>query len=250
MANRKKFSLGSFTLSLHQLNKYHQMKYLFFYIFMSVVFFCSCSQHKTTEISNESPIDTIPQMIMQIQRTSRLYTAECKVHKIITHDDQKKISGSFMSKDFSINLPLGNRKVAIPMNATIKAYIDFDNFSKENIRKKGDKINIILPDPKLVLTSSKINHREVKQYVAFTRSDFSDAELTSFEKQGRQAIINDIPHLGIINQAKESAARTLIPIIKQMGYTEENVIITFRKEFTISDLPTLLDYSTIEKINN
>uniref|UniRef100_A0AB33J0R5 DUF4230 domain-containing protein n=1 Tax=Prevotella sp. GTC17259 TaxID=3236795 RepID=A0AB33J0R5_9BACT len=186
---------------------------------------------------------------MQIQRTSRLYTTECKVHKIITHNDQKKLSGSFMNKDFSIDLPLGNRKVAIPIDATIKAYIDFDSFSKANVHKNGDKINIILPDPKLVLTSSKINHQEVRQYVALTRSDFSDAELASYEKQGRQTIINDIPRLGILHQAQESAARTLIPIIRQMGYAEENITITFRKKFTLSDLPTLLDNSTVEKRN-
>lgn len=154
-----------------------------------------------------------------------------------------------MNKDFSIDLPLGNRKVAIPIDATIKAYIDFDSFSKANVHKNGDKINIILPDPKLVLTSSKINHQEVRQYVALTRSDFSDAELASYEKQGRQAIINDIPRLGILHQAQESAARTLIPIIRQMGYAEENITITFRKKFTLSDLPTLLDNSTVEKRN-
>lgn len=225
------------------------MKKHLFYILMSVAIFCSCSQRKTGETTAASPIDTIPQMIMQIQRTSRLYTTECKVHKIITHNDQKKLSGSFMNKDFSIDLPLGNRKVAIPIDATIKAYIDFDSFSKANVHKNGDKINIILPDPKLVLTSSKINHQEVRQYVALTRSDFSDAELASYEKQGRQTIINDIPRLGILHQAQESAARTLIPIIRQMGYAEENITITFRKKFTLSDLPTLLDNSTVEKRN-
>ena len=32
-------------------------------------------------------IDTIPMMVQQIKECSRLYTAEYKVHKIITHSD-------------------------------------------------------------------------------------------------------------------------------------------------------------------
>ena len=43
--------------------------------------------------------DTIPMLIMQIQKCSRLYTAECRLHKIITHDDKVSLRGKFMSQD-------------------------------------------------------------------------------------------------------------------------------------------------------
>lgn len=194
-------------------------------------------------------MDTIPTMVMQIQKCSKLYTTEVHVHKIITHDDQLKLNGSFMKKDFSINLPLGKRKIAIPMDATLKAYIDFSNFSEENVHKKGQKIEIILPDPRVTLTSTRINHEEIKQYVALTRSNFSDEELASYSQQGRDAIIHDINSLGIIDLARESAARTLIPMIEQMGYREEDITISFRKQFTLEDIKTLLDKTTIEHGN-
>ena len=98
-----------------------------------------------------------------------------------------------------------------------------------------------------MLTSSRINNEEIKQYVALTRSNFSDEELTNFfERQGRQAIINEIPDMGIIDMARENAAATLIPILAQMGYQEKDVTITFRKEFSIRDLSTIFDKSTIE----
>lgn len=209
---------------------------------------CSCSRHKTEQ--ETVTIDTIPMMVMQIQKCSKLYTAEYKVHKIITHDDKMKLNGSFMKKDFSINLPLGSRKIAIPMDATLKAYIDFADFNEDKVKRQGDKIEIILPDPHVTLTSTRINHDEIKQYVALTRSRFSDEELSSYERQGREAIIKDIPSMGMMDMARESAARTLIPMIEQMGFEESNITISFRKHYTLNDIKSLLDKTTIEHGNN
>ena len=222
-----------------------RLQLILFSIFMLC---CSCSRHKTEQ--ETVTIDTIPMMVMQIQKCSKLYTAEYKVHKIITHDDKMKLNGSFMKKDFSINLPLGSRKIAIPMGATLKAYIDFADFNEDNVKRQGDKIEIILPDPHVTLTSTRINHNEIKQYVALTRSRFSDEELSSYERQGREAIIKDIPSMGMMDMARESAARTLIPMIEQMGFEESNITISFRKHYTLNDIKSLLDKTTIEHGNN
>lgn len=218
-----------------------------------ILSFSACSQKQPTE-EKANVIDTIPVMVMQIQKCSRLYTAEAHVHKIITHDDQLNLKGSFMKKDFNIHIPGSNRKVAIPMDATIKAYVDFEGFSQKNVSRKGDKIEIILPDPKLVLTNSKIDHKAVKQYVSLTRSNFTDAELTKLEQQGRQSIINDIPNIDLMEQAQFSAANTLIPMLIDMGFKEENIKISFRKKFTLQDLKGFIsnglsDKTTIEKKN-
>ena len=216
----------------------------YLFILCCIIAVCSCSHKKAEGVV--SPMDTIPTIVTQIQKCSKLYTTEVRVHKIITHDDQLKLNGSFMRRDFSINLPFGKRKIAIPMDATLKAYIDFGNFSEENVQKRGKKLEIILPDPRVTLTSTRINHEEIRQYVALTRSNFSDEELASYAQQGRDAVINDINSLGIIEMARESAARTLIPMIEQMGYREENITISFRKQFTLEDIKTLLDKPTIE----
>ena len=218
-----------------------------------ILVFSACSQKQPTE-EKANVIDTIPVMVMQIQKCSRLYTAEAHVHKIITHDDQLNLKGSFMKKDFNIHIPGSNRKVAIPMDATIKAYVDFEGFSQKNVSRKGDKIEIILPDPKLVLTNSKIDHKAVKQYASLTRSNFTDAELTKLEQQGRQSIINDIPNIDLMEQAQFSAANTLIPMLIDMGFKEENIKISFRKKFTLQDLKVFIsnglsDKTTIEKKN-
>lgn len=185
--------------------------------------------------------------IMRVARTSRLYTAEYHVHKIVTHDDVLRVQGTFFSRQFSMKVPLGDRKIAIPIDATLKAYIDFGAFSQANVQTSGKMIRVTLPDPRVVVTSSKIDHAGTKQYVAFTRSDYSDAEMASFAQQGLASIVQSVPELGILDAARENAARTLVPILCSMGYSEENIVITFRKEFTAADLPSLVDMSQVKR---
>jgi hypothetical protein len=222
------------------------MKQTLLMVFLSVLLMLSCTD--SPQPSQETaPIDTIPMMVMQIQKCAKLYTAEVHVHKIVTHDDQMKLKGSFLQKEFNIILPVGQRKIAIPMDATLKASVDFSGFSAKNIKRHGDKIEVVLPDPKVELTSSKINHAEIKKQVSILRANFSDSEMANYENQGRAAIINDIPRMGIIPMAQASAANTIIPMIVAMGYPEENITVTFRKEFSITDLPTLFDAKSIAR---
>lgn len=178
-------------------------------------------------------IDTVPMLITQVQKCSKLYTAEYRVHKIITHDDALRLKGQLMSKAFDLKVPLADRKIAIPMDAKIKAYIDFSNFSEENIERNGNKITIILPDPEVVMTSSKIDQKNVKQYVGLTRSNFSDEELANYQKQGREAIIKSIPDMGIEETARANSAKVLVPMLKQLGYEEQNITIAFRQDYDI-----------------
>lgn len=172
-------------------------------------------------------IDTIPMMVQQIQECSKLYTAEYKVHKIVTHSDKQQIRGNILGNKIDLTLPTGDRKVAIPLDATLKAYIDFSEFREENIHRDGDKIEVVLPQPHVVLTSTSINHEGIRQQVSLLRSNFSDEELSSYEQQGRQAIIDDVPRLGILQTARRSAATQIIPVITMMGFKQEDIIITF-----------------------
>lgn len=187
-------------------------------------------------------IDTLPMLVMQVQKCARLYTTEVKIHKIVTHDDVVRLRGTLLKKDFNLKVPLGDRKIAIPMDATLKAYIDFSQFSEKNVERRGEQITILLPDPKVALTSSKIDQKNVREFVALSRAHFSDAEMSSYEQQGREAIIASIPSLGIMEQARAHAARVLVPMLVEMGYKEENITIAYRKEFSLSDIRRLIEY--------
>ena len=174
--------------------------------------------------------DTVPMLILQVQKCSKLYTAEYRVHEIIIHDDALRLKGQLMSKQFNLKVPLADRKIAIPMDAKIKAYIDFSEFSEQNIERSGNQITIILPDPQVVMTSSKIDQKNVKQYVGLTRAHFSDEELANYQQQGREAILQSIPDMGIEETARANAAKVLVPMLTQLGYEEQNITIAFRKD--------------------
>ena len=209
-------------------------------IFTLALMVCgACRQQK--QEAEPAATDSLPVLVTQIQQCSRIYTTEYKIHKIVTHDDVIRLKGTVLSQDFDFKMPLGDRKIAIPMDATLKAYVDMSKFSEMNVEREDGKIIITLPDPEVVLTSSKIDQRNIKEYVGLVRSHFTDAEMTNYEQQGRAAIIATIPQLGIIPMAQENAARVLVPLVAQMGYEEKDIVVQFRKEYGLRDIESLIN---------
>ena len=205
---------------------------------------CKDSDRPQTTVAT----DTLPQLVLQIRKCSRLYTAEYRVHKIVTFDDVVRLRGKMFAKSYSVDLPIGDRKVAIPMDATLKAYIDFSDFSEQDVSRQADgKVIVTLPDPRIILTDTKIDQEGIREYVSFARSHFSDRELAEYERQGRNAIVANIPNMGLVDGARESAARQIIPIIVRMGYSERDIVVEFRQDFDKNDIRRLLDLNNVEK---
>lgn len=209
-------------------------KTLLVLIIMAVL--VSACGHKNKVETPVQSTDTLQLVAGKVRQCARLYTTNVIVNKIITHSDEAKLRGKILGHDIDIDLPLGQRRVAIPITATLKAYIDLSEFSKDNVERNGDKIVITLPNPHLELTATKIDHRQTKQFVPLLRSNFTDAELQNYEHQGRDSIISDIPADQIVEQARANAARVLVPMLVDMGFKEENIAITFREGFRIEDL--------------
>ena len=200
----------------------------------------ACGNGQQERVGEVQQVDTLPLMVMQIQKCSRLYTSEYQLHKIVTFDDTLSVGGKVFQQRFKVNLALGKRRIAIPVKASVKAYVDFSEFSEANVRVHGDKVEIVLPDPEVTLTATQIDHEGVREKVSLFRSRFTDEEVTQIQRQGRDDIIKSIPRLGIIENARQNAARQLVPIVEALGYRPENITVTFRKRFTISDIPNLI----------
>lgn len=188
----------------------------------------------------EAALDTLS-LVMQVRDCARLYTAEFEVDKLVLKDDPLRVKGHVFRKSFDMKVPVGERKAMVPIQVTLKAYIDFSGFSEKNVLRSGDRIVVVLPDPRVVVTASRIDHQEVKQFVSLTRSDFTSAELADFARQGEEEILASVPELGILDMARENAAHVLVPILVRLGYDERNVVVSFRKEFTGADVPLLMD---------
>ena len=221
------------------------MKKLALYLLASVLVSAACTGGNTGKEA-AAPADTVPVMVMQIRKCSRLYTAEYQVRKIITHDDKVELKGSLFDRKFNVAVPMSERKIAIPVDAKLKAYVDFSGFSEKNVSVRGGKVEITLPDPKVELTSTRVDHDGIRRHVPLIRSNFTDAEMAGYERQGREAIIKSIPQTGIIDMARAGATHALVPLLARLGFKEEDITITFRKEFTAEDMPLLLENTTIE----
>lgn len=207
-------------------------------LYITLVLFAACN---TKDDKPQEKTDEQVSIVTVISRQSRLYTSEYVIHKIVTHNDLKLLRGSFLGMKFKQELPLGDRKIAIPIDVVLQAYIDFSKISEEDVEVVDSTLHITLPDPKIVVNSSKVDNRGIKTYVSWLRSDFKDAELTNFTQQGVASVLRTVPQMGIIESARQNAAALLIPLFADMGYTENRIIVTFRKEFGESDLRNLYD---------
>lgn len=215
------------------------MKTTFYFVIVLCLSLLSACRGEETQ-AEAVRVDTLS-LVMQVKECARLYTAEYEVHKLVLKDDPLRVKGNLFQRAFDVKVPIGERKVMIPLDVTLKAYIDFTGFDEKNVLRSGDHIVVTLPDPRVVVTSSRINHDEVKQFVSLTRSDYTSAELADFTRQGEDEILASVPQLGILEMARENAAHVLVPMLTRLGYDERNIVISFRKDFTTADMPLLLE---------
>lgn len=215
------------------------MKTTFYFVIVLCLSLLSACRGEETQ-AEVVRVDTLS-LVMQVKECARLYTAEYEVHKLVLKDDPMRVKGNLFQRAFDVKVPIGERKVMIPLDVTLKAYIDFTGFDEKNVLRSGDRIVVTLPDPRVVVTSSRINHDEVKQFVSLTRSDYTSAELADFTRQGEDEILASVPQLGILEMARENAAHVLVPMLTRLGYDERNIVISFRKDFTTADMPLLLE---------
>ena len=206
------------------------MKITFCFVIVLCLSLLSACRGKETK-AEAVRVDTLS-LVMQVKECARLYTAEYEVHKLVLKDDPLRVKGNLFQRTFDVKVPIGERKVMIPLDVTLKAYIDFTGFGEKNVLRSGDRIVVTLPDPRVVVTSSRINHDEVKQFVSLTRSDYTSAELADFTRQGEDEILASVPQLGILEMARENAAHVLVPMLTRLGYDERNIVVSFRKDFT------------------
>lgn len=203
------------------------MRRFIIYIMVAVLA-ASCGKQEKQNVTAEKT-DALPMLIRDIQKTSRLYTSEYNIRKIVTYSDEPRLKGKLLGHELDMKMPVGDRKIAIPINVTLKAYIDFAQFSAENVDIAEDFINVFLPEPQVTLTSSKVDQEGIREYVSLMRSRFSDEEMADFEKQGRQAVLNSLPRLDIRATARRSAAQLLIPMLIKAGYSEDKIMIIFKE---------------------
>lgn len=174
--------------------------------------------------------DTTAALVSQVARCARLYTAEYHIHKLVRFSDEAYLDGKLAGQTIHAKMSFGDRKIIIPIDATVKAYVDFAGFSARQVERDTRHITVTLPDPKIEITATKIDNAGVRQYVDLTRSNFSDADILRLAKQGEDSISAHIDRTDIMQRAQRSAAEVLLPVIKRLGYTDTQATIQFRTD--------------------
>lgn len=165
-----------------------------------------------------------------IKECSRINTSEYEVSKVLVYDDSKGMFGEVFGMNVSMQLPGSMRTIAIPINGILKASVDMSQLTAENVVKAGNKLTVYLPDPKIELTATKVNNTGIREKTGWMRGNFTDAELTKLQNVCRDSLIASIPKLGLIDNARENARRTLITLLSSMGFEERDITINFKTD--------------------
>ena len=206
------------------------------YILFIIPLFLSCEGGAIPSSKGKERVDSVSLLVYNIQKCSKLHTSEYHIRKIITHKDKLTAKGNVFGRTINIPIPAGERNIAIPIDATVKGYIDFSQFGPDNIKRNGKQIEIVLPDPSVEMSSTKVDRNSVNEHVAFVRKNFSDEEIAHYEQEGRKEILKTIPLLDIEQRSRLCACRLLVPMLTKLGYDEKDIVITFRKEFNSQEL--------------
>ena len=197
------------------------MKHLVLTIITFLAFFSSCSQKKEKETKLQK-IDTALVLKGSLSNCSRIYTAEWNIHKIVYFSDTVS---TFLGIKFN---SFGDRKLIVPIDAKVKSYVDMGQISEKDIHIDSEGvITMILPKPKVEITSTKIDWDAAKSYVSFYRSSFSEREKSDLLYQGEKSIRDEVSRLDLDAMAKHTAARAISPLVKQLGFSDHKINIIF-----------------------
>lgn len=196
---------------------------------------CHKRDAQTNEVQAPTAADSVRRLVMTVRGSARLYVTEMQVHKLVTNTDEPVLTGQVLGMPVNMPTRIGKRRVLIPLDVTIKAYIDLQHFDERNVERTDSTLIVTLPDPQVVITASKIDNKGIRQYVDMARSRYTDVEITALARQGEDSIARHMAHYGIEREAQRSAANQLLPLLQQMGYKEGQVTVRFKKTFTDND---------------
>ena len=176
-------------------------KYRWFSVY---ILFTACSPVKAPK----------QQEVLALREMNELVTVEYVVNKIIKASDDKTW------------YKVGDRKILMTCEATLKAGIDFSKIDENNIVIDGKNITLTLPPASLFSISIKPEDIKVAyEEVGAFRTGFSSAERDQLAAQAQEQIKSSADSLGVLHTAEANASLFVSNLLRNMGY--EKVIVSF-----------------------
>lgn len=162
-----------------------------------------------------APAETLS-MLQEIQE---LGTVEYSVTKVVKVNDNKTW------------FKPGDRKILITCEAIVKAGINLEDLTENNIRRTGKTITIQLPPPKILSVNLPPDKIKVAfEKVSMFRDPFTGRERDELMVQAEEQIRRSGGELGIIDQAKINTQLLLSRLLKQLGF--QKVILRYDNPIT------------------
>jgi hypothetical protein len=156
--------------------------------------------------------------VFEIRKLGELATTEYTIGKIIELNDE----GEWYK--------FGDRSILISCKASVKAGIDFQKMSKNDIVVNGNDVHVTLPYPELL--SFDMDPRKIKTEmtnISGFRAHFTQEEKNKILTKGEKAIREQLKETSIIQTAKMNAETFVVEFYKELGY--RNVEIEFKKPY-------------------
>jgi len=156
----------------------------------------------------------------KITSLTELGTVEYVISKIVKADDN------------ATWYKFGDRKILFNCKAILKAGVDLSCMTESDIKTDfaNKSISIILPEATLLSLNMKpTDITLVYEKTAITRSSFSNKERDAVLAQGEKDILENVPSMGILNDAENNARTFLESFLRQAGYTKINIEFANKK---------------------
>ena len=142
-------------------------------------------------------------------RKAELGTVEYTVRQIIRNSDE---TWKFF----------GDRKVLFSVKAKVKAGIDLDKMTDEDVKVKGNSIKLTLPKPEIVALNIKPNDIKLEySKVSTLRSEYSQKEYDEILRAGEESIRTDEAlRNSIITDAETNASEFFEILLRGSGFTD------------------------------
>ena len=155
--------------------------------------------------------EMLKQRVQSLSENAELGTVEYKVKKIVKTNDSQWYS-------------IGDRKILFQSTAYLKAGVKLDDFSADNVQIDGKDVTVTLPHAKLLSFNMPAEETEtVFENYGFFRSRFSAEEQNHILELGEKDIREDVPNLGILQDAEQNVTEVFTAMLSQMGFQNINV---------------------------
>ena len=165
--------------------------------------------------AKQSLTDAALQRIDQISSEQQLELVEFEIRKFL----KAQYNGAWYE--------IGKKRILLSCKAYLQAGIDLGDFNPMTdvvVDEERRSISITLPCPTLLSMEMPLEAVEVAdEKVTGFRSEFKMSEINTILRKGEEQILESVPSLGIIDEAKQKARLFFEPAMKHLGFASVSV---------------------------